>query len=72
MPAAMVTPCAEEPCRCGDCYLPHSVVGDWIGRRLRRLRAALRTRVLRRPGRYGSDGELLVPAWVHEVFRTNN
>jgi len=68
MRATTVAPCAVEPCHCGDCYQPHSLVGDWLGRRLRRARAFLRTRMLRRPGSYGPDGHLQVPVWVYEVF----
>lgn len=68
MRATIARPCAEEPCLCGHCYVAHSMVGDWLRRRLRRLRARIRTVSFGRPGRYGPDGELLVPAWVYEVF----
>jgi len=72
MRAATVAPCSVEPCHCGDCYQPHSLVGDWLGRRRRRLRAFLRTRVFHRPGRYGPDGHLQVPVWVYEVFSADD
>jgi hypothetical protein len=68
MRATIARPCAEEPCLCGHCYVGHSMVGDWLRRRLRRIRARIRTVSFGRPGRYGPDGELLVPVWVYEVF----
>ena len=68
MEPMIAAPCIQVPCECGDCYLPHSAVGNWLWIRIRRVRTALRTRVLRRPGRFGRHGEVLLPSWVHQAF----
>jgi hypothetical protein len=68
MEGKMAAPCIRVPCECGDCYLPNSEVGNWLWVRLRRLRTALRVRFLGRPGRFGRQGEVLVPRWVHQAF----
>ena len=61
-------PCRRVPCDCGECYQPRSVVGGWLGDRLRCLLRRAHARLIGLPARYGTRGEVLVPEWVVRAF----